>query len=120
MYKVRFNLGAGERYMMWKITHPDGSHTYHDPSQVVLKLKGCRLVNNVDGAKRIYEGANKYVVAWVEADEVIIKNQRQTEIAFEKVSYNPRVLPHWVLNGEIVDGQEFEVLVSINRGLYLQ
>lgn len=120
MYKVRFNLGAGDRYMKWKITDPKGKHTYHEPSQVVLKLKGCRLYNNLDGAKKIYEGANKYVVAWVEAEEVEVLNQRQLEVAFDKVSYNPRVAPHWLLNGEIVDGKEFEALVSVDRGLHLQ
>ncbi len=120
MYKIRFNLGAGERFMTWKITDPEGNHKYYQPNEVVLKLKGCKLYNNVSGAKKINEGANKYVVAWVIAEEVEVLEQRQLQIAFDKVSYNPRVSPHWMLNGEIVDGQEFEALVSINRSLFLQ
>lgn len=120
MYKVRFNLGKGKKFMTWKITHPDGTHTYHEPSEVVLKLKGCRLYNNVSGAKRIFEGAHKYVVAWVEAEEVTVLEQRQLQVAFDKVCYNPRTSPHWTIDGEIVDGQKFEAMVSINRGLYLQ
>lgn len=120
MYKIRFNLGAGDNYMKWKVTDPQGNHQYLDPSQVVLKMTGCKLYNNVTGARKIYEGANKYVVAWVEAEECTVLHQRQLEVAFDRVSYNPRVAPHWMLNGEIVDGQEFEALVSVNRSLHLQ
>ena len=120
MYKVRFNLGRGDRYMTWQITDPQGNNEYYQPNEVVLKLKGCRLYNNVIGAKRIFEGAKKYVVAWVEAEEVTVLHQRQLEVAFDKLCYNPRKSPHWTLDGEIVDGQTFEALVSINKGLYLQ
>jgi hypothetical protein len=120
MYKVRFNLGAGVRFMKWKITNPDGNHTYHEPNDVVLKLKGCKLYNNVSGAKKIKDGANKTVVAWVVAEDVEVLVQRQLQIGFDRVSYNPRVSPHWILNGQIVDGEMFEMMVSINSGLYLQ
>jgi hypothetical protein len=120
MYKVRFNLGKGKKFMTWKITDPQGNHEYYQPNEVVLKLKGCRLYNNLSGAKKIFEGAHKYVVAWVEAEEVTVLQQRQLQVAFDKVCYNPRTSPHWTINGEIVDGQKFEAMVSINRGLYLQ
>jgi hypothetical protein len=120
MYKVRFNLGAGKMFMTWKITDPSGNHKYYQPNEVVLKMKGCNLYNNITGATKIFEGANKYVVAWVQAEEVEVLEQNQLEMAFDKVSYNPRVTPNWELNGENVDGQTFEALVSIGRELFLQ
>ena len=120
MYKVRFNLGAGENFMKWKITNPKGVHTYHDPSKVVIKMKDCFLRNQLGGAVKIFNGANKTVVAWVEAKEVTVLEQVQLEVAFDKVSYNPRVTPHWMLDGKIVDGETFEAMVSINRELFLQ
>ena len=120
MYKVRFNLGAGENFMKWKITDPEGNHTYHEPSEVVLKMTGCFLRNQKATANKIHNGAEKSVCAWVEAKEVKVLNQRQLQVAFDKVSYNPRVTPNWEMNGENVDGKTFEAMVSINRGLHLQ
>jgi hypothetical protein len=120
MYKIRFNLGRGDRYMTWKITYPSGAVRYYEPSEVVLKLRGCLLRNQRNGAQKIFDGHNKFVVAWVEAEEVEVLKQKQLQVAFDKVSYNPRVAPNWVLNGENVDGCRFEVIVSINRELFLQ
>lgn len=112
-YKIQLNLSRGENYMKWKITDRHGIHKYYDPSKVVLKLKECTLHNNL-------KGGDKFVVAWVEAEDVIVLHQRQLEMAFEQVRYNPKVSPHWTINDEVVDGQYFEVLVSINNELFLQ
>tara|TARA_R110000803_G_scaffold140997_2_gene207514 strand:+ start:260 stop:622 length:363 start_codon:yes stop_codon:yes gene_type:complete len=120
MYKVRFNLGKGENFMKWKITDPKGNHTYYQPNEVVIKMKDCFLRNQKATAIKIHKGANKSVCAWVEAEEVVVLEQRQLQIAFDKVSYNPRVTPHWMLDGEIADGKTFEAMVSINRELFLQ
>ena len=120
MYKVRFNLGAGKKFMTWKITDPQGNHEYYEPTEVEVTLKGCILKNQVNGAKKIFDGANKFVVAWVEAEEVTVTPITITGTMENKVSYNPRVTPHWMLNGNIVDGAEISEMVSINRGLYLK
>lgn len=120
MFKVRFNLGLGRNYMKWKITDPSGKHKYYEPSEVTVIMMGCKLYNNETGAKRIYEGSHKYVVAWVEAKDVRVVPKQDVKIIGDKISYNPRIRPHWIRNSEVVDGFEFEGLVSINRGLYLQ
>jgi hypothetical protein len=106
--------------MKWKITDPTGKHKYYEPSEVTVMMVGCKLYNNVTGAKRIYEGSHKYVVAWVEAKDVKVLPKQDVKIISDKISYNPRVTPHWTRNGEVVDGFEYETLTSINRGLYLQ
>jgi hypothetical protein len=119
-YKIRFNLGKGKNFMNWKISYPTGAVRYYEPSEVVLKMKGCTLKNQKGGAKKIFDGANKFVVAWVEADDVTVLKQTQLQMGFDKVSYNPRVTPNWVMNGQDVDGCQFEAMVSINKELFLQ
>ena len=119
-YIIRFNLGKGKNFLKWKVTYPTGAVRYYEPSEVVIKLKGCKLRNQVGGAKKIFEGANKFVVAWVEADEVKVLKQTQLEVGFDKVAYNPRVAPHWIVDGKNADGNEYEAIVSINRELFLQ
>ena len=103
MYKVRFNLGAGVRFMKWKITNPDGNHTYHEPNDVVLKLKGCKLYNNVSGAKKIKDGANKTVVAWVVAEDVEVLVQRQLQIGFDGNSKLCLGVISWFVDGATTD-----------------
>jgi len=120
MYKIRFNLGKGVNFLKWKVTYPSGAVRYYEPSEVVLKLKGCTLRNQKNGAKKIFDGANKFVVAWVDAEKVEVLKQRQLQVAFDKVSYNPRVVPNWVVNGENADGKKYEAIVSIDRELFLQ
>ena len=120
MYKIRFNLGKGKNFMKWKITDPKGKSKYYEPSEVVIKMLDCFLRNQKATATKIHEGANKLVCAWVEAKDVVVLEQTQLQVAFDKVSYNPRVTPNWELNGENVDGERFEAMVSINRELFLQ
>lgn len=120
MYKVRFNLGTGKNFLKWKITHPDGKVEYYEPYDVVLKMSDCFLRNQFGTAKKIFDGANKTVCAWVEAKDVRVLTQRQLEVGFEQVSYNPRVAPHWMCNGKNVDGESYESIVSIGRELFLQ
>ena len=64
-YKVRFNLGRGDNYMKWKVSTPSGEATYHNPDDVLIIMKGCKLFNQKGSANKIYEGANKTVCAWV-------------------------------------------------------
>lgn len=120
MFKVRFNLSRGANYKKWKITFPNGDVEYYCPNSVVLKMKDCKLYNNKKGALRIYNGHNKYVVSWIEAKDVKVLKQRQLQVAFDKVSYNPRVAPYWTINNKDVDNETFEALVTINNEVFLQ
>jgi len=121
MYKVRFNLGTGKNFLKWKITHPDGKVEYHEPNDVILDMTDCFLRNQFGTAKKIFDGANKTVCAWVEAKDVrVLTPFNQSPVVLEQVSYNPRVAPHWMCNGKDVDGESFESIISINRNLFLQ
>ena len=69
-YKVKFNLGRGDNYMKWKVIGSDKSIRIFDPEKGSLVMRGCKLINKKGGAKKIYNGANKFVVAWILCDSV--------------------------------------------------
>lgn len=118
--KVRFNLGKGVNYMKWKIQYPNGNVEYHRPADVQLVMKNCQLRNHKKTAQKIFDGANKTVCAWVLCEEIEIrfKNFAKWDLICERIKYNPRVQPNWLLNDVIVDNQSVEVIGSIDYGLY--
>lgn len=118
--KVRFNLGRGQNYMKWKVQYTDGSVEYHSPSEVQLLMHDCILKNHKNTAQKIYDGANKTVCAWVLCKSLAIKKNDfiKADTIGERVRYNPRVSPHWMLNDENVDGRALEKLFSVDFGLY--
>jgi hypothetical protein len=118
--RVRFNLGAGRNYMKWKVEYPDGGVEYHHPTDVQLVMIGCTMKNHRKTAQKIYEGASKTVCAWVLCDSVQIKTRDFESDNPNRIRYNPRIQPNWVLNGEIVDGQSFDELFSVDYGIYVK
>jgi hypothetical protein len=119
--KVRFNLGRGKNYMKWKVQYTDGTIEYHSPTDVQLVMHECILKNHRKTAQKIYDGGDKVVCAWVLCKRLaIVKSDRFTkaDLNGERVRYNPRVTPHWMLDGENVDGISVDKLVSVDFGLY--
>jgi hypothetical protein len=118
--KVRFNLGRGKNYMKWKIQHPDGTIEYHSPTDVQLVMHECILKNYRKTAQKIFDGGEKVVCAWVLCKSLAIKKEVfiQADAHGERIRYNPRVTPHWILDGENVDGMSVDKLVSVDFGLY--
>lgn len=113
--QVRFHLAAGENFMKWQVKE-GGRVSYYDPETTNLVLFNARLRNQVGTAKKINEGANKTVCAWVECDRIELTEK---PVHREAVLYNPRVAPHWRDgNHNNIDGVAFEKLVSVNRTLY--
>jgi hypothetical protein len=121
--KVRFHLAQGEHHMHWQVKHPDGIVEYHNPEKSTLILMGCKLKNQRSGAEQIFEGAHKFVVAWIECDKVIVErhsgNALLTEaMHFDEVKYNPRKNPFWECDGKDVDSKSYPLLISEERKLY--
>jgi hypothetical protein len=116
-YQVRFNLGKGKNFMKWKVSYPSGTARYYEPSEVLIIMNGCKLVNHKGTAKKIFDGANKTVCAWVECDVVKVINKVVTQSSARQVCYNPRVTPHWVLDNEVVDKGEFEELFTVGKSV---
>lgn len=65
--QVRFHLGAGKNFMKWQVKE-DGRVSYFDPETTNLVLINAKLRNQIETAKKINQGANKTVCAWVECD----------------------------------------------------
>lgn len=115
--KVRFNLGKGKNYRKWKIEYPNSEPKYLNPDEVNLIMEGCLLKNYKKTAQRIYEGANKTVCSWIICDNVII-NLPKPHLGGKLVSYNPRIRPHWVYDGDDADNFTFNTLISCGREIY--
>jgi len=118
--KVRFNLGRGKNYMKWKIQHIDGTVEYHSPSDVQLLMHDCTLKNYKGVAQKIYDGGEKVVCAWILCKSIGIKSDKfmQADLDGQRIRYNPRVTPHWILNDTNVDGLSVDKLVSVDFGVY--
>lgn len=116
-YKVRFNLGRGANYLKWKVTSPNGKVNYYEPNDVCLHMENCKLVNQKGTAQKIFDGANKTVCAWIECEALTIFEPLVIAKG-TKISYNPRIQPNWVCDGEIVDKGRYDVLYSFENGVY--
>lgn len=106
--------------MKWKVETPSGKVYYYNPTEVQLAMIGCTLKNNVKTARKIFEGENKTVCAWILCEKIKLKmgDDRYKEEGI-KFSYNPRKSPHWTLDGTPVDGIELDALHTIDYGVYL-
>jgi len=83
-------------------------------------MEGCKLVNQKGTAKKIFDGANKTVCAWVEANNVTTYHKMPNDFVEGgvQVSYNPRVTPNWVMEGKDVDKQKVGDLITIDRNIF--
>ena len=119
--KIRFNLGKGKNFMKWKIQYPNGEIEYHNPTDVQLLMHDCTLKNRKKTAQKIFDGGEKVVCAWIlcKSLEIKINDFVQADLLGERVRYNPRVTPHWMLNDENVDGLPVDKLVTVDYGVYI-
>lgn len=117
--KVRFNLGAGKNFMKWKVEYPDGEVKYLDPKDVQLVMHDCILKNHKKTAQKIFDGAEKTVCAWVLCKQIEIRTENFEPDNENKIRYNPRVQPNWILDGKVVDGQKFDSIITVDYGLYI-
>lgn len=112
--KVRFHLGAGENFMKWRIEYPNGDVRFVDPNKEYMVLHDCQLHNRKGTAKRINEGGEKVVCAWIWCDwvQMVGLTDKGTSI-----SYNPRIQPNWVSEGLNVDNHKYERIQTIGNKL---
>lgn len=121
MIKVRFHLAKGKNYQQWQVRDGD-EVSYFNPEEVSLVLEDTKLVNHSKGATKIWDGANKSVVAWIECRAYGVhpygaQNSRETE----ELYFNPRQVPYWISqDGENIDNREDEALYTIGRKVYSQ
>ena len=115
-YQVRFHLGRGKHYQHWQVKSLGGVH-YHDPNKVSLTMLDCQLRNQRGTARKIFDGANKSVCAWIDCNELIVGSPKG-EPSGLPVSYNPRVAPYWRSGtGGNIDGMKIDVLRTEGRSV---
>ena len=123
-YKVRFHLARGDNYMKWQVFDlQEDTKDYFDPDLKSIIMFDCRLGNHPATAKKIYEGDNKTVCAWVACDDVQI-HERQAVIppplnGMTHYKYNPKKNPHWFTDTHLNrDGIKFKVMMTDKRKVY--
>jgi hypothetical protein len=131
MYKVRFHLGRGEHFMHWqiksKLNTGDGTGakevvSYVDPQDNQLAMIGCKLRVQPTAAKKIHDGANKTVCAWIECEavQVLEVNRLKPNEQDYRIKFNPRQSPNWTDGyNNIVSGNEYEILFTNDRTLWV-
>lgn len=119
--KIRFNLGRGQNYYKWKISHPNGLVEYLSPTDVQLVMMNCELVNNKKASEKIFNGANKRICAWILCEKLLIKrsNFNQSDVSGEYIKFNPRIEPYWVLRGVNADGAILNKIETVDYKLYV-
>jgi hypothetical protein len=121
MYRVRFHLQNGENYKKWQIRGKNMVQ-YLDPDTHTMELIGCRLVNQVNKAKKVHAAGVKDVAGWIECDDIIMGEEIDVD-NLERLFYNPIVDPYWrrdADDGEFIwDGSRFATLVTKGRRVYV-
>ncbi len=130
--RVRFHLAKGEHYQKWQVRY-DGQVKYFSPDDFILRIENGVLKNSPTTAKKIYDGENKTVCAWIncrriEAHSTVSLYHEKLNMdvmdmslaGSEQISYNPRVAPNWRnSNDENIDNQYIDLIVSHGRDLYV-
>lgn len=121
-YTVRFHLAKGVNFMKWQVKHiATGQVSYYCPSKVELRLFNCKLRNQSGTAKKINEGANKTVCAWIDCDSILIKScSDDPYFKFtEEYKYDPKRFPYWVDSNKVNrDNTEHKELYTLGRCIY--
>ena len=96
-------------------------------------MQDVTLVNHKSVARKIHEGANKTVCAWLRPKRVEVGTLNIDDLnkAFDmmldmrkdgtlvQVMYNPREFPHWVDNsGNNLDGKTLRKAMTIGKLIY--
>jgi len=127
MYKVRFHLARGKNFMKWQIKYlgtedgRDDRVSYVNPLDNQLAMLGCKLSVQPTAAKKIHDGANKTVCAWIECEEVQVLSVDRIKPNEQdyRIRFNPRVSPNWIdENNTIVSGEQYQILFTSDRTLW--
>ena len=109
--------------MKWQVfDRKDNTKSYFDPSSKTILMRDCVLGNRPATAKRIFEGENKTVCAWVSCDDIQVWDSGIVKLdtsAMTQYKYNPRKNPHWFTDThDNRDGLKLETMMTNNRAIY--
>ena len=122
-YRVRFHLAKGDNYMKWQVfDKQNNTKDYFDPDSKSIFMRGCVLGNQPSTAKKIFNGENKTVCAWISCDDYQVWNSSTAIVnpnAMTHYKYNPRKNPHWFTDThDNRDGLKFDTMVTLKRAVY--
>ena len=119
-YRVRFHLAKGDNFMKWQVFDKQKNiKEYHDPETRSIIMRNCMLGNQPATAKKIFNGDNKTVCAWVACEEVVVVDSVPSLSRMEHYKYNPRKNPHWFTDKtNNADGRKFRIMVTNKRKVY--
>jgi len=119
-YRVRFHLAKGENFMKWQVFDKQNNlKEYYSPDEWSLVMDDCTLGNHPSTAKKIYEGADKTVCAWIACNKVTASSQAPSTESCTQFKYNPKKNPHWFTdNNPNVDGMTFTTMITKNKQVY--
>lgn len=119
-YKVRFHLAKGENFMKWQVFDlKNNTKDYYDPDKRSIIMRDCLLGNHATTAKKIFDGDNKTVCAWVACEEVRVVDSVPTIGELTHYKYNPRKNPHWHTDRLMnADNLKFNMMLTNKRKVY--
>jgi len=119
-YKVRFHLAKGENFMKWQVFDlKNNTKDYYDPETRSIIMRDCLLGNHAETAKKIFNGDNKTVCAWVACEEVRVVDSVPSLGRLTQYKYNPRKNPHWHTERRLnADNLKFDMMVTHKRQVY--
>ena len=95
---------------------------YYNPAHYQLEMMGCKLVNNINKAKKVHAAGKKDVSGWVQCDDLMINNLIEFD-NLEKLFYNPIIDVHWRRDsddGEFSwDDSEYATLITKGKQVYV-
>ena len=122
-YRVRFHLAKGDDYMKWQVFDKKNNRKqYFEPDLWSIEMIDCELGNYPTTAKKIHDGANKTVCAWVSCDDFRAWRVEVLKPSIDGLThykYNPRKNPHWFTDTHNNrDGMKFKTMITDNRAVY--
>ena len=116
--------------MHWQVKVKQGGKTvdvyYYDPNEYQLEMRGCKLINKVNRAKKVNEAGVKDVSGWVRCDEVMLRKHHFPVLPvdnLEKLHYNPIKDIHWRRESDCGefdwDDSQYATLITSGKQVYV-
>ncbi len=125
MYAVRRNLRKGAKFG-WMQIHEAATKSaikkgsndiFVDPSKFSIKMQNCYIHNSVARSAKIHAGdIHKERCAWVACNSFEIVER--VDAVDGEVSFNPRVSPNFIHNGNNVDKHTFDNLITLGTQIF--
>jgi hypothetical protein len=96
-FKIKRHLSQGKYYQFWQIKINKEQVYYYQPEIYSLILTDCQLANQINAAKKIFDGQDRQPCGWIKAQQwEVIKSSKLSNIDISQpIFYNPKVSPIW-------------------------